>query len=336
MKTKGIFRCVVAAGIFCGMFLLGCEKQAQTGQTAAESSGMVKIALKPSIGETATYKIMTQARRTTKWQGPVPDKSNFGDNFNEERLEMVFTRQVQTVDPESGGAVAKITIDELKCVFSTKSSTSVDFDSSRKADVKNPLMKLIGQTYLVEFNPSNSVTAIDQFPAVIKDLNDGTPSGQAGKDIMLYEIVKERHSIFQLPPKGKEMMKPGDKWTQIRTFPFGKMGLKSYEKIYTLEKVRDAGGRKIAVIDMNAIPTSEVEPKYRSMQAEAGTPKLFDTNDSYTGGGEIDLKMGRIENYHEDFRTSWFVALPSKQNDTTEPVVLSMFAARDYSIERVK
>jgi hypothetical protein len=153
MKTKGIFRCVVAAGIFCGMFLLGCEKQsqtspkAQTGPISAESSGMVKIALKSSVGETATYKVLTQARRTTKWQGPVPDKTNFEDNFNDEQGEMVFTQQIQSVDPQSGAAVAKITIEGLKCIYSTKNSTSVDFDSSRKADAKNPMMRLIGQIW---------------------------------------------------------------------------------------------------------------------------------------------------------------------------------------------
>ena len=334
MKTKGIFRCVVVAGVFCGMFLWGCQK-AQTGPTAAESSGMVKIALIPTIGETASYKILTQARRTTKWQGPVPDKATFEDNFNEERVEMSITQQIQEVDP-SGEIVAKITIDGLKCLYSNKSMASVDFDSSRQADANNPLMKLIGKTYRIEFNPSNSITAMSDFPPVIKSFNDGTPSGQAGADIMLYEVIKERHSLFQLPPQGQEMLKPGGKWTKIRTFPFGKMGLKSYEKIYTLTNVRETNSRKIAVIDMKAIPTSEVEPKYVSLQAEVGVPKMFDTNDSYTGSGEIDLKTGRIENYHENFQTSWFVALPSKQNDTSEPVVLNMLATRVYSIERIK
>jgi rRNA maturation protein Nop10 len=114
------------------------------------------------------------------------------------------------------------------------------------------------------------------------------------------------------------------------------MGLKSYEKIYTLKEVRDADGRSIAVIDMNTIPSSEVEPKYRGQQAEVDVPKTFDTNDSYTGGGEFDLKAGRIENYHEDLEASWTVALPAKQDDTGEPVVLKMSASHVYSIERVK
>ena len=69
--------------------------------------------MKSSIGDQATYKMITQVRRTTKWQGPVPDKATFEDNFNEERVEMVFTQQIQSVDP-NGVAVAKITIDGLK------------------------------------------------------------------------------------------------------------------------------------------------------------------------------------------------------------------------------
>jgi hypothetical protein len=337
MTTKCIFRYLVAAGIFCGLFTLGCEKQAQTGPAAAQSSDLVKIALRPSLGEQTSYKMTTKARRATKWDGPVPDKSAFNENFNEEFVELTFTQQIQAVDANTGVAVAKIKIDGLKLVNSTKDATSVNFDSSRKADVNNPIMKLIGQTYLIEFNPSNKITAVDDLPPVITSfVSSGTPDGQVGFNLMLPENITERHGVFQLPPKGEEMLKPGGTWSQIRTFPFGKMGLKSYEKIYKLEKVQDSGGRRIAVINMTTIPTSEVEPKYLSQQAETGSSKMFDSNDVYTGGGEIDLKFGRIENYHEDFRANWVVALPAKQNDTGEPVVLNMTATRVYSLERMK
>ena len=301
----------------------------------APAKGQVKIALKSAIGDLATYKITTQARRTTKWQGPVPDKEVFEENFNEERVEMVLTQRIESVDP-NGIAVALVTIDGIKCRYSNKNTTSVDFDSSRRSDANNPIMKLIGQTYMIEFNPSNNISAVDNLPPVMMTMKDGTPSGHAGVSILYPEAIMERHGAMQLPEPGQEMLKPGEKWSRIKTFAFGKMGLKSYEKIYTLKEVRDADGRKIAVIDMNTIPASEVEPKYRSQQAEVDVPKTFDTNDSYTGGGEFDLKAGRIENYHEDLEASWTVALPAKQGDTGEPVVLKMSASRVYSIERVK
>ena len=349
MTTKGIFRCVIVAGIFCGMFVWGCEQQAKPGGTEAkplaqaqapvkapaQAKAQVKIALRPSIGDLATYKITTQARRTTKWQGPVPDKAVFEENFNEERVEMVLTQHIQSVDP-NGIAVALVTIDGVKCLFSNKNTASVDFDSSRRSDANDPIMKLIGQTYLVEFSPSNNISAVDDLPRAMMTMKDGTPSGEAGVSILYPDAIMGRHGAMQLPEPGQEMLKPGEKWSRIKTFVFGKMGLKSYEKIYTLKEVRDADGRKIAVIDMNTIPSSEVEPKYLSQQAEVDMPKTFDTNDSYTGGGEFDLKAGRIENYHEDLEASWTVALPAKQGDTSEPVVLKMSASRVYSIERVK
>jgi len=329
------------------MFVWGCEQKAQSGGVEAKplaqapapvkapAKEQVKIALKPAVGDLATYKITTQARRATKWQGPVPDKAVFDENFNEERVEMVFTQRIESVDP-NGTAVALVTIDGVKCRYSNKSMASVDFDSSRPSDANNPIMKLIGQTYLIRFNPSNNMLAVDNLPPVMMKMKDGTSSGQAGFSFLLPEAIMERHGVMQLPEPGKEMLKAGQKWSRIKTFAFGKMGLKSYEKIYTLKEVPDADGRRIAVIDMNTIPSSEVEPKYRSQQAEINVPKTFDTNDSYTGGGEFDLKAGRIENYHEDLEASWMVALPAKQGDAGEPVVLKMSASRVYSIERVK
>jgi hypothetical protein len=321
----------------------GCGQKAQSGgteakplvQAPAQAKTQVKIALRPAVGDLTTYKITTQARRATKWQGPVPDKAVFDENFNEERVEMVLTQRIESVDP-NGIAIAMVTIDGIKCRYSNKSMVSVDFDSSRRSDANNPIMKLIGQTYTIEFSPWNNISAVDNLPPAMMTMKDGTPSGQAGFSIFLPEAIMERHGVMQLPEPGQEIFKPGDKWNRIKTFAFGKMGIKSYEKVYALKEVRDADGRKIAVIDMNTIPSSEVEPKYRAQQAEVDVPKTFDTNDSYTGGGEFDLKAGRIENYHEDLEASWVVALPAKQGDTGEPVVLRMSAAHVYSIERVK
>jgi hypothetical protein len=154
--------------------------------------------------------------------------------------------------------------------------------------------------------------------------------------MMFPDSITERHGAFALPQPGKEMVKVGDKWSKIKTFMFGKMGLKSYEKIYVLKEVKDVGSRRFAIIDMNAIPTSEVESRFASQKGDVEPPKMFDSNDSYTGGGEFDLKAGRVENYHENFRANWVVALPSKQGEASEPVVLNMTSAYVYNIERVK
>ncbi len=342
MAKNGIFRGLVIAGICCGVFTWGCEKQAQTGQAESkspaqpqkQSNGPVKIALKSTVGELDKYKITTVSRRTTKWQGPVPDKAAFDESVSEERVEMAVTRRIQTVDA-NGIATAQVSIDGLKCSFTSKGQTTVDFDSTRNSDFNNPLIKLIGRTYMIEFNPRNIVTFVDELPPVMDMMKGGTASDKIGIDIILPDSIIERHGTMQLPKQGHEMLKPGGKWSSIKTFIFGKMGLKSYEKIYTLKELRN-DGREIAVIDMNAIPTSEVEPKYAGRKAEEGTSQRFDSKESYTGAGEFDVKAGRIENYHENLQATWTVVLPAKQGDTSEPVVLNMSAERGYNIERIK
>jgi hypothetical protein len=330
----------VIAGICCGVFACGCEKQAQTGQvegkTAAQpqkpSNGPVKIALKSTVGGLDKYEITTLSRRTTKWEGPVPEKSEFDESVSEERVVMAVTRRIQTVDA-NGVATAKVSIDKLKCFFMSKGQTTLDFDSTRSSDSKNPLIKLIGETYIIEFNPQNIVTFVDDLPPVMDILKGDSLSDKTGVAMIAPESIMERHGTLQLPKPGQEIVKPGGKWSSIKTFIFGKMGIKSYEKIYTLKELRN-DGREIAVIDMNAIPTSEVEPQYAGKKAEMGMSQKFDTKEIYTGTGEFDVKAGRIENYHENLQSTWTVALPSK--DSSEPVVLHMSAERGYGIERIK
>ena len=342
MAKNCIFRGLVIAGICCGVFAWGCEKQAQTGkaegkpsaQPQTQANGRVKIALKSTVGELDKYNITTIARRTTKWQGPVPEKAAFDESFSEERIEMAVTRRIQTVDA-NGIATAQISIDGLKCFFTSKGQTTADFDSTRHSDSKNPLIQLVGKTYMIEFNPRNIVTFVDELPPVMDMMKGGTVSDKEGIEMILPDSIIERHGTMQLPKQGQEMLKPGGKWSSIKTFVFGKMGIKSYEKIYTLKELRN-DGREIAVIDMNAIPTSEVEPKFAGRKAEEGESRKFDSKELYTGAGEFDVKAGRIENYHENLQATWTVVLPAKQGDASEPVVLNMSAERGYSIERIK
>jgi len=344
MTTKGIFRGLVIAGICCGVFAWGCVEQAQTGPAEAKSpmqpqklsNGPVKIALKSTANELDKYKITTIASRTTKWQGPVPEKAIFDESRSEERIEMAVTRQIQTVDSH-GIATAKVSIDRLKCFYASKGQTTLDFDSTRSSDSKNSLIKLIGQTYTIEFNPQNIVSFVDDLPPVTAIMMRGdTISDKTGSEILSPDSIMERYGTMQLPKPGQEMLKPGGKWSSIKTFMFGKMGIKSYEKFYTLKELRNDGGREVAVIDMNAIPTSEVEPKFAGKKAEAGASQKFDSKELYTGAGEFDVKAGRIENYNENLQATWTVVLPAKQGEASEPVVLNMSAERGYSIERIK
>jgi hypothetical protein len=346
MTMSKILRHLTVTGILSIVLICGCQKEAQTTKQAAKPAaaksilpkkGEYKIALNPAPGQEAKYKITTEASKSIVWEGPVPKKDAFEPSSNNDKVEMVITEQVQNVNPD-GKIVAKVTIDSLKYVSVSKNSTTIDFDSSRKADADNSLNKMIGKGYTIEVKPDNSTS--------VTDLNDlralfssQSANDMAARNILFNDVVIDRQAMLQLPAEGNDTLKPSGTWTRNKTFSFGLMGIKSYEKIYKLKEVKEAAGEKIAVIDMNAIPSSEVESKFRNQQAGANFPKMFDTNETYTGKGEIDLSKGLIDKYSETLNATWIAALPPGPGDTVdsnEPVVLKMTAVRSYNLEMIK
>jgi hypothetical protein len=355
MAIDRIFRHIIITGICSIVFASGCGPQGEKPVTTptqpkkqapeavkaapgpAEEPG-VKIELRPAANAQADYKVTTQVRRTVKWEGPVPEKPAFEESSNEDKVEMVFNQRVQSLDP-SGRIIEQIMIEQLKYFSTVKNQTIMDFDSTRQSDANSPLAKLIMQIYSIVVEPNDYIASISAAWMIAKLMDANTVADRAGRHLLSPEAITDRHATLLLPRADEARLEPGGRWSRVKTFSFGRMGIKSYEKIYTLREIRDVAGHKIAIIDMNAIPSSEIEEKYRNQQANAEFPQRFDTNETYTGSGEIDLTAGFINNYHENFRTSWIAALPSSPaltEDVNEPVVLRLTAERTYDLEKVK
>lgn len=321
MVTSKVSNRLIFAGVCFFVFASGCAQ---------------KIALKPTQGQRNSYMITTDARRNIKWEGPVPKKDAFEESSTEEKIDLGITQYVQSADSD-GKAVARVTIDSIKYLNMVRNQTNLDFDSSRPSDKDSPLSKLIGQRYSIELWPDNSISMVFDLANAQSLLKGKTTADRAGQEILSTDAITERQTALLLPPPGEEKIGPGDTWSKTKTYSFGMMGVKSYEKIYTLREIRKAEGRTIALIDMNAIPTSDIEQGFGSPQAKTDFPRMFDTNDIYTGHGVLDLSAGCIESYKEHLRASWITAFPSDaQSDPNEPVVLRMTATRDYSLERIE
>ena len=114
------------------------------------------------------------------------------------------------------------------------------------------------------------------------------------------------------------------------------MGAESYERIYTLKEIKDADGRRIAIVEMNAIPSAEMAEELHKEQATAIFTKLFDNTETYTGGLKLDLDAGKTEEYFEKLRSEWVaVDTSAEQKADIEPAVLRMTATRFYHIEKI-
>jgi hypothetical protein len=305
------------------------EGPAVVPKAAAEKAAT--LALKFSPEDLTTYRVITEAERSIKWEGSLPEEAAFRGGRNFDRIEMTFAQQIQSID-EKGNAIAKITVKELKYSSIVKDKPAFEFDSSKPKDPNHPLAKLIGQSYTIKISPTGEVIEVVDVKEAETAARRGSTVPTRALRLLDSEAIKERHGTLILPDTDKNQLHTGDSWSSIKTFSFGLMGAESYEKVYTLNEIKDQDNRQIATIKMNAIPASETAKEQRT----AEFLKSFDNTKTYTGQLELDLTTGKVKKYLEKLQPEWTVAFPStEQEPNQEPAVLTMSAARLYSLEKI-
>jgi hypothetical protein len=306
------------------------EAELEVKVPEAEPAGTATLKLKFTPEDSTTYKLIDETRRSVKWEGSIPDESAFKGGDKQKRLEMTFTQQIESVDDE-GNAVVKITVDALKYLSKTKDKITMEFDSSDIKDPEHQLANLLGQSYTIKLTPAGEAEALDAKEAR-SAVGRSRRVPKTGFALLWPDAIKERHTVPALPLAGKNQLRPGDKWGKIKTFSFGLMGLKSYKKIYTLKELKDQGDHQIAIIEMNAVPTS----KTAEQQEQPEISEQFDSTGTYTGQLKLDLSTGKVEKYNEELRSEWIVAPPSAQQpENEEPAVLTMSETHIYSLEKI-
>ena len=311
-----------ASAVICVLLLTaGCA------QTAT-------LALKFTPDDVTTYKVTTERERGVIWEGPLTNKpKSFVGGHTGNKIEVTFTQQIQSVDDE-GNAVAKITIKGLKYLAKVKDNIILDFDSSREKDRNNPLGKLIGQSYTIEITASGEVSKVIDVSGA-RTAVGGASANQRAARLLLAEVIKEQHSIPALSAVEKNQLRPGESWNDIKTFSFGPMGSKSYERIYELKEINNINGRRIAIVEMSVVPSSEKAKELHKEQLTGFFSKMFDTTETYTGELRLDLTAGKVEKYFEEFRSDWIAVDPMAPEKEKEPDMLRMSATRLYRIERI-
>ncbi len=347
MKQTSIIGFAASAVLCVLLVTAGCtkpaEKPAQTKvepqKTAPamvepeEQKPTVKLALKLIEADSTTYRVTTEIDKSVLWESPHPTKpKGFTGGHTGNKIEMTFTQLIQSTD-DKGNAVAKITIEQLKCTAKVKDNIVLDFDSSREQDRQNPLSKLIGQSYTIELTPSGQVLkVIDANDARAAAASDS--AGKTAANLLSDKAIRERHTIPALPASDKNQLQAGGNWSIIKSFSFDMMGSKTYEKVYTLEEIQDTGGRRIAFAKMQAVPSTEKAKELHKEQPASFFANMSDNTETYTGELKLDLTAGKVEEYREKLTTEWFIVDPNpKENE--QPAALRMTAVRIYSIEKI-
>jgi len=317
------FSADLAAALVCLLFLAaGC---AQT----------TTLTLKFTPQDLTTYKVVTLTQRGIEFEGSLPNKEDaFKGGRNQEGTEMTFTQQIQSVD-DKGNAVVKITIEALKYHSTVKGKLVLDFDSLKQEDRRNPLARLIGQSYTIKIAPTGEVTEVIDVKKTQDAVKGNYIAEAAASKLFSPDTIKERHGLMALPVRGKNRLRTGDSWSSIKSFSFGIMGTKSYERIYTLKGLEADNDRQIAVVEMDAIPTAETAQRLHEQQAAYELLKMFDNTETYAGQLILDLTAGKVEKCLEKLLSEWVIVDPWAEQDDKEPAVMRMSATRLYRLEKI-
>ncbi|MCP4259554.1 MAG: hypothetical protein GY774_18895 [Planctomycetes bacterium] len=330
----------IAITVICiTLIALGCAEQAedsiQTEVKPQEQKPTVRSTLKSAPTDRITYKLTTDRENGILWEGPLKNRpKGFTGGHSGNKVEMTFTRQTQSVDVK-GSAIVQITIKELKYLSILRDKIVLDFDSTREKDQDNPLSKLIGQSYTIELTAFGEVSKIIDVNDARAAVGGSSISSARAAQLLSTQEITEQHSIPVPTTLNNKKLIPGRKWSNIKTFSFRIIGLKSFERIYEIKEISETDGRRIAIVQMNAVPSAAKTKELYKEQSTDVFSSMFDNTETYSGQLRMDLTSGQIEKYTEEFRSDWVAVDPLATKKETEPDRLRMSAARILIIERI-
>ena len=306
------------------------EAEQAVREEVVDANAPVELALRFSPGEVTTCKVTTEGYKSVEWRGPVVGRpAGSVDGRSGTHVEITFDQRVRDVRAD-GGAVLAITIKDLKYAGEHRNKVVLDFDSARPEDSANPLAALIGKGYTLILSPGGQVLAVEDVEAARGTVPAG-PGQATALRLLSEEQIRRRHEIPPLMALKEGSASPGRTWSDIRTFSFGDMGLKAYERIYTLQAVADGP----AVVEMKAILSSAAAQEMHEQQTAGPMSGMFDNVDDYAGRLELDLDSGQVRMYDEQMRIEWVIVDPATAQES-RPVALTMGATRLHRLERVQ
>jgi hypothetical protein len=308
------------------------------GVELPEAGPPVDLTLKFTPAEVMTCKATTEMYKSVEWMGtPGAMPASFKDGRSGNRVEITFAQRVRTVEAD-GGAVLDITLRALKYVGEIQTKVVLDFDSARDRDPNHPLAGLIGKSYGVRMSPRGQMIAtVDVEP--LRQAIRGDPAAAAvARKLLSDEEIRDRHEIPPLSARPAGPVRPGQTWSDIKTFSFGMMGVKSFERVYTFKGV-EPGPERLAVVEMKAIPSAAGAVEAHKEDNAGLFSRMFDNTANYEGRLTLELDRGRLREYVDEMRTEWVIADPATMQDGKQtggrPAAFKMGASRRYRWEQL-
>jgi len=335
------------------VFSLGCGEKSKPGSAISKSepakaapADVKEVEVKPCKAENAkvpalalnfadraldVYKVTIESSKGVAFEGGVPDKSSFRGGKTGSNVEIVFSSEVVSVDPQ-GNAVEKIAINSVKYKAVVKDNPVIDFDSSREKDKISPLFGLVGKSYTIKMAANGKMLSVVKANEIRQAVTGGSSTHKAAQSLVSDEVIAQRHGSVILP--GDEKVAADTTWKELESFDFGLMGTQTYEKVYKVDSAEDATS---LTVSMNGLPSSEMAEEIHKEQKTSDFSKMFDNNESYEGRLVFDSAAGKIKSYSEKLDASWLAVDPAagKADSNGVPAALTMSVVKGFSIEKV-
>jgi len=296
-----------------------------------ESDAPVELALRFVAGQAETYKVITESYKSVEWVGSASAKpAGFKDGRRGNRVEMTLNQRVQEVR-DDGSATLEITIEALKYAGDFRDNVVLDFDSARPGEQNASLAVLVGKSYTLQMSPKGRVVAVGDLELLQQAVMAAPGGRNAAMKLIAEDEVRDRHTIVPLAILEEGPVRSGQSWSDVKTFSFGDMGPKSFERVYTLMQVRQEGDG-VAVVEMKAIPPATGADV--SGQPGVG-PMMWDASSEYGGRLELDLGSGCVREYGEEMRMEWAIADPGTMQDAAGLAALKMAVTWLHRMELV-
>lgn len=276
----------------------------------------LKLSFAPN--QTDRYKSVSDVVKDFRFE--QPNLGKLREEQTRTTVEMTFTRNIQSAS-DNGSAVAQITIDGLKVTIINKNENRLSFDSSKEADMNNPLAKLLGQSYTIRLTPDGGAELIDAAEAIA-----AVPAGYENRvadSILSKENVQERHRVQAIPDKDGPYI-VSDQWSVTVPSPPGLLAPKSYEKVYTLTELDTTGGQTVATVKMDA--GEAAEPAEGASAGGMGMfARMFDNEDTYTGLMSLNVDTGTVLSAEETLISTYLAQeMPENGDPDKGPDTLTM------------
>ncbi len=297
------------------MALAGCE----------QPSAQLELQFEPDNID--TYQVMTKVEKKYEFIQPALGKEDIKNAGT--TMDMTFDQEVVKVD-EAGNATAKITIQEVQYVVTSRSGVEFEFDSSDSKFGSDPMMGLIGQSYTIVISPDGTgrlSTAQGAINAV-----QGQEARRRAGQLLSTRAVELRHSINAIPPMDSRELKVGQSWMVEEKSPQGMLSEKQYEKVYTLKKIQDVGGRRVAMIDLDVDTGSAPVTGTGQMGV---FQNMFDIVETYDGHFKMDADSGTPLEYAERIEATYTAVEPTNQPSNKGPDTLTMGYVKEVSMKMV-